>query len=182
MTTGVSSPSSRHRQKPWLGLRDTPGRLALAVFRMPLRLYRRDKGWMLGRTFLMLVHVGRKTGQPHDMVAMVLADDPDTGEVVIFSGWGPDADWLLNLHAGPAREVRIGRDRFVPEHRFLSEDEAVAVVVAFRHRHPRRLRLASAILGWGDLRTDAAIASSCEDTPSSPCAQLAHRCRDRLPT
>ena len=102
---------------------------------------------MLGRTFLMLVHVGRKSGQPHDMVAMVLADDPDTGEVVIFSGWGPDADWLRNLHAGPAREVRIARDRFVPEHRFLSEDEAVAVAdrlptsppptVAASQRHPR---------------------------------------------
>jgi deazaflavin-dependent oxidoreductase (nitroreductase family) len=157
MTTGVSSPSPRHRQKPWLGLRGTPGRLALAVFRLPLPLYRRHKGWMLGRTFLMLVHLGRGTGQPHDMVAMVLADDPDTGEVVIFSGWGPDADWLLNLRARPAREVRIGRDRFVPEHRFLSEDEAVAVVIAFRHRHPQRVRLARAILGWGDLRSDADI-------------------------
>ena len=157
MTTGTTSPSSRRRQRSWLGLRGTPGRLALAVFRTPLWLYRRDKGWMLGRTFLMLVHVGRKSGQPHDMVAMVLADDPDTGEIVIFSGWGPHADWLHNLHAGPAREVHIARERFVPEHRFLSEDEAVAVAVAFRHRHPRRLRLASAILGWGDLRSDAAV-------------------------
>ena len=157
MTTAVPSPSSRHRQRPWLGLRGTPGRLALAVFRTPLWLYRRDKGWMLGRTFLMLVHVGRKSGQPHDMVAMVLADDPDTGGIVIFSGWGPDADWLHNLHTGPAREVRIARDSFVPEHRFLSEDEAVAVADAFRRRHPLRLRLASAILGWGDLRSDAAV-------------------------
>ena len=146
MTTGVSSPSSRHRQKPWLGLRDTPGRLALAVFRMPLRLYRRGRGWMLGRTFLMLVHVGRKTGQRHDMVAMILADNRTTGEIVIFSGWGPDVDWLSNLRAGPAAEVRIAHERFVPEHRFLSEDEAVAVIAAFRRRHPGRVRLATAIL------------------------------------
>jgi deazaflavin-dependent oxidoreductase (nitroreductase family) len=134
-----------------------PGRLALAVFRTPLWLYHRNRGWMLGRTFLMLVHVGRKTGEPHDTVAMVLADDRDTGEVVIVSGWGPEADWLRNLHAGPAREVRIARERFVPEHRFLDEDEAVAVAVAFRHRHPGRVRLAGAILGWGDLRSDAAL-------------------------
>lgn len=165
MTTDVPSPSPRHRQKPWLGLRATPGRLALAVFRMPLPLYRRDKGWMLGRTFLKLEHLGRRTGQPHDMVAMVLADDPDTGEVVIFSGWGANADWLLNLHAGPAREVRIGHDRFVPEHRFLSENEAVAVVIAFRQRHPQRQRLASAILGWGDLRSDAAIRQFVREHP-----------------
>jgi len=140
-----------------LGLRRTPGRLALAVFRTPLWLYRRGWGWLLGRTFLMLVHVGRKTGQPHDMVAMVLDDDRDTGEVVILSGWGPDVDWLSNLRAGPAREVRIGRDRFVPGHRFLSEHEAVAVIAAFRRRHPGRVRLATAILGWGDLRSDSEV-------------------------
>jgi deazaflavin-dependent oxidoreductase (nitroreductase family) len=146
-----------HRQRRLRGLRGTPGRLALAVFRLPLRLYRRGAGWMLGRTFLMLVHVGRKTGQPHDTVAMVLADDPHTGEVVICSAWGPDAEWLRNLHAGRARDLHIGRDRFVPEHRFLSEDEAVSVGIAFRRHHPRRLRILSAVLGWGDLRRDAAL-------------------------
>ena len=102
MATRVATPSGHHhRQRPLLGLRGTPGRLALAVFRTPLWLYRRGWGWLLGRTFLMLVHVGRKTGQPHDMVAMILADDRDSGEVVIFSGWGPDVDWLSNLRAGP---------------------------------------------------------------------------------
>ena len=124
---------------------------------MSLRLYRRGCGWMLGRTFLMLVHVGRKTGESHDTVAMVLSDDADTDELVICSAWGPEADWIRNLQAGPAREVRVGHERFVPEHRFLSEDEAVAVAVAFRQRHPYRLRLLSTVLGWGDLRTDDAV-------------------------
>jgi deazaflavin-dependent oxidoreductase (nitroreductase family) len=143
--------------RPLLGLREAPGRLTLAVFRMPLRLYRRGWGWMLGRTFLMLDHIGRKTGESHDTVAMVLSDDADTGELVICSAWGPEADWTRNLQAGPAREVRVGHERFVPEHRFLSEDEAVAVAVAFRRRHPYRLRLLSTVLGWGDLRPDNAV-------------------------
>lgn len=144
----------RHR---WLGLRRAPGRLALAVFRMPLRLYRRGWGWLFGRTFLAFTHVGRKTGEPHDTVAMVLADDHGSGEVVICSAWGPDADWVHNLRAAPALEVRVGRDRYPPAHRFLTEDEAVAVGVAFRHEHPRRLRLLSTTLGWGDLTRDAAL-------------------------
>lgn len=165
MKTDVASPSLRHEQRPWFGLRRVPGRLALAVFRAPLWLYRRDKGWMLGRTFLMLVHVGRKSGQPHETVAMVLADDSDTGEVVIVSGWGPDADWVRNLRAGPAREVRIGREHFIPEHRFLAEDEAVAVGTAFRNSHPLRLRLVSAILGWGDMRNEGVLREFVQEHP-----------------
>ena len=46
----------------------------------------------------------------------------------------------------------------MPEHRFLTDDEALSVMREFRRRHPWRLRLISAILGWGDLRTDHALA------------------------
>jgi hypothetical protein len=88
---------------------------------------------------------------------MVLADDASTGEVAICSGWGPGVDWVRKLRAGPATEVHIGRDRFVPLHRFLTEDEAIAVVFAFRTRHRGRVRLVSTILGWGDLRSEQAI-------------------------
>jgi hypothetical protein len=45
----------------------------LAVFRLPLRLYRRGWGWLLGDTFLLLVHAGRKTGKPYSTVAMALS-------------------------------------------------------------------------------------------------------------
>ena len=86
-------------ERQLLGLRRTPGRLALAVFRMPSWLYSHGWGWTLGRTFLMLVHVGRKSGQSHNTVAMVLAEDADDSEIVICSAWGPDADWLQNLRA-----------------------------------------------------------------------------------
>jgi hypothetical protein len=45
----------------------------------------------------------------------------------------------------------------VPEQRFLCDDESVAIVNAFRRRHPRRTRLITAILGWGDLTSDAGV-------------------------
>lgn len=157
MNSSVPPPPVRHPPKPLLGLRRKPGRLALAIFRMPLRAYRHDAGWLLGRTFLMLVHTGRKTGQPHSMVAMVLRYDRSTHEAVICSGWGPDADWIRNLRAGPAVRVQLGRASYTPEHRFLSEDESFEVAVQFRREHPWRLRLISAILGWGDLRDDTAV-------------------------
>jgi len=106
---------------------------------------------------MLLVHAGRKTGQPHLMTAMVMRYDPTTREVVILSGWGPDSDWVRNLRARPALRVEIGRKSYPPQHRFLTEDESVAVASDFLRRHPYRGLLACRILGWPNLRAEAAL-------------------------
>jgi deazaflavin-dependent oxidoreductase (nitroreductase family) len=158
MTVGssVASHPAGRGAKPLLGLRRQPGRLALAAFRLPLLLYRRRWGWLLNSTFLLLVHAGRKTGKRYSTVAMVLRYDPQTREAVICSAWGQDADWVRNIRAHPALQVQIGRQSFTPQQRFLAEDESLAVVAEFRHRHPRRSRLLASVLGWGDLSSNAA--------------------------
>jgi deazaflavin-dependent oxidoreductase (nitroreductase family) len=120
-------------------------------------LYHLGLGRLLGHTCLLLTHVGRRTGKPHDTVAMVLRRDRRTGELVIMSGWGPRADWILNLRVHNALRVQVGREDFVPEQRFLSDDEAAAVAHEFLQQHPWRARLATTILGWGDLRSEQAI-------------------------
>ena len=143
--------------RPLLGLRREPGRIALAVFRLPLLLYRRGWGGLLGHTFLLLVHAGRKSGKPYSAVAMVLRYDPQTREAVICSAWGQDTDWIRNIRARPALRVQIGQESFTPEQRFLSEDESFAVAAGFLRRHPGRTRLLALILGWGNLRSDTAV-------------------------
>ena len=125
--------------------------------RTPRPLYRRGWGWLLGHTFLLITHQGRKTGKRRETVAMALTYDPGSHEAVIFSAWGPNTEWMRNLRAHPALQIQIGRDTYVPEQHFLSEDEAVAVAVVFRRRHPHRLRLFATILGWGDLASDEAV-------------------------
>ena len=93
-------PGSRPRT-PLLGLRRKPGRLALAIFRMPLHAYRHDVGWLLGHTFMEFTHIGRKTGRRYEAVAMVLRYDPEAREAVICAGWGPDT----RLGPQPARRA-----------------------------------------------------------------------------
>jgi len=157
MTATPIAPRPTHKpSRPLLGLRRKPGRLALAFMRMPLRAYRHDARAMLGQTFLEFTHIGRNTGQPHEAVAMVLRYDETTREVVICAGW-PDTDWYRNLKAGPAKNVRLGRESFTPVHRFLTDDEAFDVGMDFRHKHPHRMKLISSILGWGDLTEDTRL-------------------------
>jgi deazaflavin-dependent oxidoreductase (nitroreductase family) len=139
------------------GLRRKPGRLALAVFRLPLPLYQRGWGWLLGDTFLLLVHAGRKTGKRYSTVAMVLRYDRQSHQAVVCSAWGADADWIRNIRAHPALTVQIGRETFTPGQRFLSADESVAVVAGFQRRHPYRSKLLASVLGWGDFRSDSAV-------------------------
>jgi deazaflavin-dependent oxidoreductase (nitroreductase family) len=143
--------------KPLFGLRRRPGRLALAVMRMPRPLYRHGLGWMLDHTFLLITHQGRKTGQLRETVAMALTYDPMTRGAIVCSAWGANTDWIRNLRARPALRIQIGHESYVPEQRFLSDDESVAVGVEFRRRHPRRLRLLATILGWGDLSSESGM-------------------------
>jgi deazaflavin-dependent oxidoreductase (nitroreductase family) len=154
--SSVASHPAGHKATPLFGLRRQPGRLALAVFRLPLRLYRRGWGWLLGDTFLLLVHAGRKSGKVYSTVAMVLCHDPQTRESVICSAWGKDTDWIRNIRVRPALRVQVGRDSFAPDQRFLTEDESLAVVAGFQRQHPHRSRLLASVLGWGDLRSGAA--------------------------
>ena len=151
--------------RPLLGLRSRPGRLALWFMRLPRPLYRHGWGRLLGHTFLLIAHEGRRTGKRRETIAMALAYDPQTRETVVCSAWGPNSEWMSNLRAHSALEIQIGTETYVPAQRFLSEDEAVAVATEFRDHHPRRLRLFATILGWGDLSTESAVRELVRDRP-----------------
>jgi deazaflavin-dependent oxidoreductase (nitroreductase family) len=157
-SAGAAAPArNRATKRPLLGLRRRPGRLALVVLRAPLPLYRAGFGRLLGHTFLLLTHLGRRTGTAHATTTMVLHHDRTTRESVVCAAWGPQADWVRNIRAHPAVQVQIARDCYRPQQRFLTTHEAFTVAAEFRRRHPWRLRLLTRVLGWGDLRSDVAL-------------------------
>jgi deazaflavin-dependent oxidoreductase (nitroreductase family) len=125
--------------------------------RLPRPLYDRGWGRLLGHTFLLITHEGRKTGKRRETVAMPLTYDQETHKAVVFSAWGPNTEWIRNLRAQPALQIQIGNESYTPEQQFLSDDESVAVAVEFRRRHPWRMRLFATILGWGDLSSEPAM-------------------------
>ena len=119
---------------------------------LPVYLYRARLGFLLGHRFLVLVHDGRRTGQRHETPLEVVRYDPSTDEATVVAGWGRKTAWLHNVEAGRAREVWIGRARWVPAVRRLDVDEAVAVLERYERRSglPRRIVWAvlSRLLGW----------------------------------
>jgi deazaflavin-dependent oxidoreductase (nitroreductase family) len=88
----------------WLKLKPA-GALRLALW-LPIYLYRLDLGWLLGHSFLLLGHLGRKSGLLRETVLEVILYDPATREGVVLSAWGEKAGWYRNIEAVPALEVR----------------------------------------------------------------------------
>jgi deazaflavin-dependent oxidoreductase (nitroreductase family) len=132
--------------------RRTIPRWLRVAFRGPDQLYRHGLGFLLGRRFLRLTHVGRRSGTRYATVLEVVGYDPAVPELVVVSGFGARADWLRNLQGGGPAEVTVGRATFRAEHRMLGTDEAVAVFAEYERRNrviaPIVRRVLSWLLGW----------------------------------
>jgi deazaflavin-dependent oxidoreductase (nitroreductase family) len=136
--------------------KDRPGPVLRRLLAAPLWLYRARLGWLLGRRFLMLTHVGRRSGRTYRTVVEVVAR-PD-GEYVAVAGFGPTTDWLRNVEAGGGREVAVGRQTFRPAVRRLDVDEAARVLADYERRNrlaaPVVRAVLSRLVGWRYTGTD----------------------------
>jgi deazaflavin-dependent oxidoreductase (nitroreductase family) len=113
------------------------------LYRLPEALYRRRLGWLLGRRFLLLTHVGRKSGRQRRTVLEVLRHDPTIDVYIVAVGFGPQSNWYQNLLATPTASVRVGRRSVPVSARQLSTDATCRELAAYRRAH----RIAAALLG-----------------------------------
>ncbi len=120
------------------------------LFRAPV--YRWNCGWLLGRRFLLLKHIGRRTRLRRHAVLEVVEYRKEGPEAVVMSAFGRNADWLRNIEATPGPEVVIGSQHFVADHRFLDEAEAIRVISGYERRNwfiaPLIRAVLSRLLGW----------------------------------
>ena len=118
------------------------------LLRAPVHLYHWRIGWLLGRRFLLLIHMGRRSGKRHETVLEVMEYREAAAEAVVMSGFVRNADWLRNIQAAPACEVVIGSRRFAAAYRLLGADEAVCVVAGYERRHRLTRPLIRAVLSY----------------------------------
>jgi deazaflavin-dependent oxidoreductase (nitroreductase family) len=119
----------------------------IPVFKLPVFLYRLRLGWLLGKRFMQLTHIGRHSGKVRRTVLAVLRFDEKTREVYSVSAW-KGSDWYYNIQSSPALQVEIGSVRFVPAQRTLSPEEITTAFVEYRKKHPIFSRIICRIPGW----------------------------------
>jgi len=119
----------------------------IPIFKLPVLLYRLRLGWLLGKRFLLLTHVGRRSGKMRRTILAVLRFDEQTKEIYAVSAW-KGSDWYYNIQAAPALQVESGFVRYVPLQRTLSSEEITATFLDYRKQHPLFSRMICWIPGW----------------------------------
>lgn len=142
----VSTPANATRSA------QKPPALMVPFMKMPLVLYRLGLGWMLGKRFMLLKHVGRKSGKTYHTVLAILRFEAETKEMMAVSPWS-GSNWYRNIQETPALEVETGnglfrRVRYVPVQRSLSAEEIAQLFIAFRQQYPIFSRMIARIPGW----------------------------------
>jgi deazaflavin-dependent oxidoreductase (nitroreductase family) len=82
------------------------------VFQAPAIIYRWRCGWPLGHGFLLLIHVGRRTGLPRRTVLEVVEYRREGREAIVISAFGRNAGWLRTIQAMSSFELIVGSRRF----------------------------------------------------------------------
>ncbi len=128
--------------------RAKPTGLLRRLLKIPNLLYRWRLGWLLGHRFLMLTHIGRKSGLPRQTVVEVTNHDRVHDIYTVASGWGAQADWYKNLRAHPQTTIQVGERRLAVEANLLSAEESGEEMVRYARRYPMVAKELVSILGY----------------------------------
>lgn len=136
--------------------RKPPGGLLRALARAPIGLYRVGLGWLFGGRFLMLIHIGRVTGNQRNVVLEVVRNDAKNDAFFVASGWGEKSDWLLNIKKDPNVIVQFKRRSFPAVAERLSVEDAELEMLDYGRRHPAALKQLARVMGFRIEPTEAA--------------------------
>lgn len=133
----------RQRRRP-----ERPTGWRRRLFRLPIHCYRLGLGWLLGSRFVLIEHVGRRSGRLRSVVVEVVDHDPRDDTWTVASGFGATADWYRNLLATPDVTIQVGRRAIPVAARPLSDSEGADTMARYAAAHPRTARRLAGFMGY----------------------------------
>ena len=125
-----------------------PSGWRLALYRLPVYLYRIGLGGFFGRRFIMLHHTGRHSGQIRHTVLEVVQYDKNTGRYIIASGFGEHSQWYKNLMCHPDAKLECLWKTVDVRAERLNAPEAEREMVSYGKRNPRAAQMVAGLIGY----------------------------------
>lgn len=142
-----------------------PTGITRLLFRLPIWLYRFKLGWILGGRFMLINHIGRKSGQPRQVVVEVVRHEQATDSYIVCSGFGPKAQWYQNLLAMPDVTIQVGARILAVHAEPLSPEAGGDELVDYARRNPTAARNLSNFMGFALDGSETAYRAAGEQLP-----------------
>ncbi len=118
------------------------------LFKLPIGLYRVHLGSLLGDRFLLLTHIGRKTGRSRQTVIEVVSHDRANETYYVVSGWGVKSNWYQNIMANSDVTIQVGNRKLNAIAERVSPERGGEIMADYAHKHPFALRELSRIMKY----------------------------------
>jgi len=102
----------------------------------------------MGQRFVLINHIGRKSGQPRQVVVEVVRHDQPTDSYIVCSGFGQKAQWYRNLLATPDVTIQVGARRLAVHAEPLAPAAGSVEFVDYARRNPTAARQLSKFMGF----------------------------------
>jgi deazaflavin-dependent oxidoreductase (nitroreductase family) len=108
-------------------------------FRVPVWFFRLGLGFLFAGKFILLEHIGRKSGitRYHCVEVIERRDLHVAPHFTIVSGYGERSQWYRNIKATPTIQVHTGRGRSPYRAEFVSPSEGADLMAAYAEAHPK---------------------------------------------
>ncbi|NMC85109.1 MAG: nitroreductase family deazaflavin-dependent oxidoreductase [Anaerolineaceae bacterium] len=136
-----------------------PRGLARIGFRLPIQLYRIGLGGLLGHRFLLLTHVGRKSGKERKNVLEVVRYDPEKEAFIVAVGFGKSSDWYQNIIANPHVQVQCANRHWKMIAHQLSPEQGGQELLQYSHKYPLAWKELASFMGYEVAGTDEDVRS-----------------------
>jgi deazaflavin-dependent oxidoreductase (nitroreductase family) len=103
------------------------------LFKLPIPLYRLGMGFIVGRLFLVMTTIGRKSGQPR---RTAVEFHEFQGRKYILSGWGTKTDWYRNIERNPHITIQTWHGTESVLARRITTDAELAEAFRFATSNP----------------------------------------------
>lgn len=125
-----------------------PQGISRLLFRAPIWLYKNNLGWLLGKRFLMITHVGRKSGIPRQVVLEIVKYKPSSETYYVAAAWGEHSDWVKNIRVNPQIQVQVSNQRRETIAETLTPEQAEEVILDYSERHPSAMMSLARMMGY----------------------------------
>lgn len=132
-----------------------PVGLSRILYRLPILFFRIRLGWLLGSHFLLLNHIGRKSGLPRQAVLEFIRHDKMSDTYFVIAGWGEKSDWFRNVQKVPQVTIEVGCRRLETVAECLPAQEAEREILTYARRFPALTRMLVGVAGYRVNGTDA---------------------------